>query len=56
MWGFSKDLGLSGFRLSVLVTKNRRLHTVLNELCHFCEVPANTQSFAANVRIEKEWV
>ncbi|CBK24288.2 uncharacterized protein [Blastocystis hominis] len=49
LWGFSKDLGLSGFRLSVLVTRNRSLHTVLNELCHFCEVPANTQSFAANM-------
>ena len=31
------------------MTRNRSLHTVLNELCHFCEVPANTQSFAANV-------
>lgn len=36
------------------MTKNRRLHTVLNELCHFCEVPANTQSFAANVGMERK--
>ena len=51
MWGFSKDMGLSGFRMSVLVTKNKRLHTVLNELIHFCEVPSSVQSFATNVDI-----
>ncbi|KAK8804010.1 hypothetical protein WA171_000103 [Blastocystis sp. BT1] len=49
LWGFSKDMGLSGFRLSVLMTHNQQLHTVLNELIHFCEVPANTQSFATNM-------
>jgi len=31
------------------MTHNQQLHTVLNELIHFCEVPANTQSFATNV-------
>ena len=44
-------MGLSGFRLSVVMTHNRQLHTVLNELIHFCEVPANTQSFATNVDV-----
>ena len=50
MWGFSKDMGLSGFRTSVLVTKNKQLRSVLNELIHFCEIPAIAQSFATNVR------
>ena len=44
-------MGLSGFRMSVLVTKNKRLHPVLNELIHFCEVPSSVQSFATNVDI-----
>ena len=56
LWGFSKDLGLSGFRLSVLVTRNKELHSVLNELIHFCEVPANTQSFASNMLEDKKFM
>ena len=44
-------MGLSGFRVSVLMTRNKQLHAVLNELIHFCEIPANTQSFVANVAL-----
>lgn len=42
-------MGLSGFRLSVLMTKNQSLHSVLNELIHFCEAPSPVQTFATNV-------
>ena len=33
------------------MTYNKSLHTVLNEMIHFCEVAGNTQSFAANVGV-----
>ena len=56
LWGFSKDMGLSGFRVSVLMTHNKQLHAVLNELIHFCEIPANTQSFVANILSDKAFM
>lgn len=49
LWGFSKDMGLSGFRFTTLYTKNQELLNAMKVICLYYEVPSVAQSVIANV-------
>ncbi|EGD83399.1 hypothetical protein PTSG_04007 [Salpingoeca rosetta] len=53
MWGGSKDLGLNGFRIGVLLTRNQELKKCLRGLAYGFSTPAEMQEMTAAV-IEDE--
>ena len=56
LWGMSKDFGLSGFRFSLLWTKNEHMLRSFAELAHFCEVSSVCQTVIANMLTDKEYI
>lgn len=56
LWGMSKDFGLSGFRFSLLWTKNEHMLRSFAELAHFCEVSSVCQTVIANMLNDKEYI
>lgn len=56
LWGMSKDFGLSGFRVSLLWTRNRDMQRCFAELAHFCEVSSVCQTVITNMLNDKEYI
>ena len=56
LWGMSKDFGLSGFRFSLLWTKNRDMLRSFAELAHFCEVSSVCQTVITNMLEDEEYI
>ena len=54
LWGFSKDMGLSGFRFTTLYTKNQELLNAMKVICLYYEVPSVAQSVIANVYVHDQ--
>lgn len=55
MWGFSKDWGVSGFRIGVLYSQNEQLNAALNNIGYFSAVSNFTQEAMAEVLEDREW-
>eukprot|EP01147_Barroeca_monosierra_P003003 gene3003-5792_t len=49
MWGASKDLGLNGFRIGTLLTRNNELKSCLQGLAYTFATPADIQETVASV-------
>lgn len=49
LWGFSKDFGLSGFRVGALVSENETVNRALDNVALFTGVSGHTQSMLARV-------
>ena len=56
LWGMSKDFGLSGFRFSLLWTKNTDMLRAFAELAHFCEESSVCQTVIANMLNDEEYI
>lgn len=56
LWGLSKDFGLSGFRFSLLWSRNELLQKAFNEFSHFMEVSSVCQSVCANMFSDKPFL
>ena len=56
LWGMSKDFGLSGFRFSLLWTRNTDMLRSFAELAHFSEVSSVCQTVIANMLNDKEYI
>ena len=56
LWGMSKDFGLSGFRFSLLWTKNTDMLRSFAELAHFCEVSSVCQTVITNMLNDEEYI
>jgi len=55
VWGFSKDWGVSGFRIGVLFSQNTALNSALNNISYFCAVSNFTQEAMAEVLEDVAW-
>lgn len=56
LWGMSKDFGLSGFRVSLLWTRNKSMQRSFAELAHFCEVSSVCQTVITNMLNDEEYI
>ncbi|XP_033745647.1 1-aminocyclopropane-1-carboxylate synthase-like protein 1 [Pecten maximus] len=56
LWGFSKDLSLSGFRCGMLHSKNTRLINYLRKVSMFCTIPAPAQIILNGIISDTEWL
>ncbi|CAH1785937.1 unnamed protein product [Owenia fusiformis] len=56
IWGFSKDLGLSGLRCGVVHTKNPQIQTVFKSLTNFGAVPPVIQHKLNTLLRDKDWL
>jgi len=55
MWGFSKDWGVSGFRIGVLYSQNEQLNSALSNVGYFSAVSNYTQEAMAEVLEDTQW-
>ncbi len=55
MWGFSKDWGVSGYRIGVLYSQNASLNSALDNIGYFSAVSNHTQEAMAEVLEDKQW-
>jgi len=56
VYGFSKDFGLSGFRIGCVYTENQALHCAMNNLSYFTCVSSSTQQIMNELISDEEWV
>lgn len=49
VYGFSKDFCMSGFRVGMLYSENKALHTALDNISYFCAVSNHTQFMLAGL-------
>eukprot|EP00049_Salpingoeca_infusionum_P003613 m.68433 g.68433 ORF g.68433 m.68433 type:complete len:421 (-) comp12197_c0_seq1:140-1402(-) len=55
-WGFSKDFGLNGFRVGILVSENTAVRQALAALAYFFSTPADVQELCAAMLEDKAFV
>ncbi|XP_033744656.1 1-aminocyclopropane-1-carboxylate synthase-like protein 1 [Pecten maximus] len=56
LWGFSKDLSLSGFRCGMIYSENTRLLDYVKKVAFFCSVPAPVQIILNAIISDSEWL
>ncbi|OWF41550.1 1-aminocyclopropane-1-carboxylate synthase-like protein 1 [Mizuhopecten yessoensis] len=56
LWGFSKDLSLSGFRCGMIYSENTRLLDYVRKVSMFCSIPAPVQIILNAIISDTEWL
>ncbi|XP_060076859.1 1-aminocyclopropane-1-carboxylate synthase-like protein 1 [Ylistrum balloti] len=56
LWGFSKDLSLSGFRCGMIYSESTRLIDYIRKVSFFCSVPAPVQIILNAIISDSEWL
>ncbi|OWF41549.1 1-aminocyclopropane-1-carboxylate synthase-like protein 1 [Mizuhopecten yessoensis] len=56
LWGFSKDLSLSGYRCGMIYTPNTQLLDYLRKVSMFCTIPAPVQIILNGIISDTEWL
>ncbi|XP_069100907.1 probable inactive 1-aminocyclopropane-1-carboxylate synthase-like protein 2 [Argopecten irradians] len=56
LWGFSKDLSLSGFRCGMIYSRNTKLIDYIKKVSYFCSVPAPVQIILNAIISDTEWL
>jgi aspartate/methionine/tyrosine aminotransferase len=56
VWGFSKDLAMSGFRCGALISENTALLQAVDALAYWSSCSGDTQSLLASLVSDEPWI